>query len=71
MEFLSLTQCKQLMGKSARDLSEEDLLRMRQMLYVLADVITDAYADLGNIDQSTFEPPDDLDALIYGGNDAR
>jgi hypothetical protein len=62
MERFSVKQCRALIGQSeASALGEEEVLRLRDMLYVLGDVIADAFADLNTIDQTTFQPQDDLD----------
>lgn len=68
MERLSIQQCKELIGQEeAEALKEEDVLRLRDMLYAVVDVIADAYSDLNNIDQSKFYPPNDLDDWLAGG----
>jgi hypothetical protein len=60
MEHLSIAQCRQLIGQpQEKGLSDEAVERLRDMLYALADVVSDAFVDLGNIDQNTFNPPGD------------
>jgi len=75
MERFSLAQCKKLIGEPNNEpMGDEDVLRLRDMLYTLGDVIADAYADLNNIDQSAFQPSSDLDVWleeIGGGNDGQ
>ena len=62
MEPLTIAQCRKLIGPPANDsLADEGLTQLRNMLYSLADVIADAFADLHAIDQGAFEPPNDLD----------
>jgi hypothetical protein len=56
MDRLSVAQCRKLMANGGQGLSDAEVLRMREMLYTIGDVITDAYADLANIDQRRFEP---------------
>ena len=57
---ISVAQCRELLGKDVREsLGDEEIERVRDMLYSLAGVITDAYLDLGSIDQSAFDPPGD------------
>jgi hypothetical protein len=65
MEPLSITECRKLMGQAlSESLEDADIVRLRDMLYSLADVISDAFIDLENVDQSTFVPPGDaLDAI--------
>jgi hypothetical protein len=53
---LSIQQCRKLIPESS-DLSDDQLEKMRDLLYTVADVISDAFIDLANIDQSLFWPP--------------
>jgi hypothetical protein len=59
MERLSLLQCRNLIPPGGKPLSDEEVLGLRDMLYCLGGVISDAFSELNNIDQSEFEP--------YGG----
>jgi hypothetical protein len=62
MERLSVSQCRALIDQEDNEsLSDQGVGELRDMLYALGGVIADAYADLDSIDQSTFEPPNDLD----------
>jgi hypothetical protein len=62
MERLSVNQCRKLIdGQESSTLTDKNVVELRDMLYAVCDVIADAYADLDNIDQSTFDPPRDLD----------
>jgi hypothetical protein len=55
---LSLEQCRKLIQDQDSDaLTDEQILGMRDMLYTLADVVTDAFSDLGEIDPGLFDPP--------------
>ena len=72
MDPLSLTDCRKLIGQSeANPVADEELLRVRDMLYALGDVIVDAFADLNNIDQRTFSPRNDLDDWFEGTQEAQ
>jgi hypothetical protein len=70
MERLSISDCRKLIVRPGIEPSgDAEIVRLREMLYCLADVIADAFIDLSSIDQSTFEPPDDnLAALCAGGD---
>jgi hypothetical protein len=60
MEPVSVAQCREIVGKPfCESFGDEEIQCVRDLLYCLADVIADAYIDLGNIDQSAFEPPGD------------
>jgi hypothetical protein len=61
MERLSLLQCRKSIEPGGKPLTDEEVLGLRDMLYTLGDVIADAYADLANIDQETFHPPNDVE----------
>jgi hypothetical protein len=65
MEHLPVTTCRTLIAEEAAEkLAEPELIRLRDMLYTIADVISDAFADLRNIDQQSFNPPGDaVDSL--------
>ena len=41
--MLSLIKCRELLGDSGKKLSDEQVLALRDQLYVLADVIVDIY----------------------------
>jgi hypothetical protein len=55
-ERLSVAQCRKLI-EGSDDLTDEQVLRMRDMVYTMADVVADAFLDLGEIDPSLFDPP--------------
>jgi hypothetical protein len=58
MESLSVSQCRKLIGQPQEaELSDEEVVRLRDMLYSLAAVISDAFIDLDNTGLSAFEPP--------------
>jgi hypothetical protein len=59
MEPLSVVQCKKLIV-AGKELSDSDVLNIRETLYTLADVITDAFASLAEIDQAKFRPYGDV-----------
>lgn len=59
MEPLSIAECRKFLQTGGKSLPDEDVLRLRDMLYVLGDVIADAYTHLEDSDQSTFNPPGD------------
>ncbi len=60
MERLSIPNCRKLIIQSGNEPpGDDELVRLRDMLYSLADVIADAFIDLENIDQSTFSFPGD------------
>jgi hypothetical protein len=60
MEHLSIAQCRKLIGQPQEaELSDGSVERLRDTLYSVADVISDAFLDLENIDQNTFDPPGD------------
>ena len=56
MERLSLFQCRKLIEPGGKPFTDEEVLGLRDMLYCLGGVISDAYSELNNIDQSLFEP---------------
>jgi hypothetical protein len=65
MEPLTVAQCRKLIGQPANEsLADEGVIQLRDMLYSLADVIADAYADLNATDQRAFDPPNDLDVWL-------
>jgi hypothetical protein len=60
MERLNVTVCRKLIAQSGNEPpGDDEIVRLRDMLYCLADVIADAFVDLENIDQSTLSPPGD------------
>ncbi len=61
MERLSVTQCRNLIGEVEAPIADEEVLRLRDMLYTVGAVITDMFVDLSNIDQTLLQPPNDLD----------
>jgi len=71
MTELSLDGCRKLIGVAGEDLSDEQVLELRNSLVALAGVIVDAYLDLANIDQSTFTVQSDVidelnaDAMLH------
>ena len=72
MERLTVSQCRELMPKAgATVLTDDEVVNLRDTLYTLSEVIADAFADLNNIDQSTFEPPNDLDDWLREPGDAQ
>lgn len=56
MEKLSIARCRELIGVSD-DLTDAQIEELRDRLYVMADVIADAYSDLTNLDPALLEPP--------------
>ena len=60
METLSIAQCRKLIDQPFRSsLGDGEIEQLRNMLYSLADVVSDAYMETDGIDQSAFEPPGD------------
>lgn len=58
MERLNIARCRELIVQPAGEpLADEEVVQLRDRLYSLGDVIADAFVDLGNIDQTTFQPP--------------
>jgi hypothetical protein len=71
MDRLSVAQCRKLITRGPGRLSDAEVMNIREMLYTLGDVITDAYADLPHIDQGKFEPfGDAVDRLNELGGSA-
>lgn len=61
MARLTVPQCRKLIRQAPnQSLTNEDVLQLRDMLYSLADVIADAFIDLANMDQATFQPSGDV-----------
>jgi hypothetical protein len=66
MEHLNITQCRKLIGQPARQsLADDEVVRLRDMLYTLGDVIADVFADLHASDWRAFNPPNDLDDWLF------
>jgi hypothetical protein len=55
-ERLSVEQCRKLIEDSDA-FTDEQVLGMRDMLYTMADVVADAFLNLGKIDPGLFDPP--------------
>jgi hypothetical protein len=67
---LNLEECKKLIADSNRDgMTDDDVISLRDQLYVLADVVVAAFADLEQIDQSLFNPKNDLDEWLEGSGE--
>jgi hypothetical protein len=43
--MLTLAKCREFLGDAGSDLSDEQVLALRDQLYALADVITDMYEE--------------------------
>jgi hypothetical protein len=75
MERLSITVCRKLIAQSGNEPpGDDEIARLRDMLYSLADVIADVFIDLSKIDQTRLEPPNDIDdwlRVVDGGCDVK
>lgn len=61
MERLDVDRCRSLLDlPDGRTLTDEEVIELRDVLYVLGGVVVDAYASLGEIDQTLFEPAPEL-----------
>jgi hypothetical protein len=56
MEKLSIERCRELIGGDD-DLTDGQVEELRDRLYVVADVIADAFSDLTNLDPALLQPP--------------
>jgi hypothetical protein len=56
---LTVEQCRKLIEGSDK-FTDEQVLGMRDMVYTMADVVADAFIDLGEIDPNLYEPPGDI-----------
>lgn len=43
--MITLAKCRELLGDAGKDLSDEQVLTLRDRLYALADVVTDMYVE--------------------------
>ena len=53
---LSLERCRDLLGTGAEEMSDEQVLELRDFLATLGGVIIDAFTDLENLDHTEFYP---------------
>jgi hypothetical protein len=64
MRKVSLEKCQKLIGPSSSELTELELRNLRDVLYTLADAISDCFINLKDIDQALLNPPGDaIDCL--------
>ena len=66
MERLTIAQCRKLIEADVdRPLTDEEVLELRDILYAIGDVVSEAFADLDKIDQRQLEP-DETEPWLYG-----
>jgi len=54
---MDVSACRALIGAEAFNLSDVQVLQLRDFLFTLSDVIVDAFIDLDNLDQGAFSGP--------------
>lgn len=57
MNRISIELCKKLIGNG---MTEDELHKLTEMVYVLADAVADCFSALDNIDQRLLCPPGDV-----------
>ena len=64
---MSIARCRELIADSS-DLSDQQVEELRDRLYTMADVVTDAFSDLASIDMTTVDYVRNFDDLLPTDN---
>ena len=56
-----MEQCRKLIPTEVEpSLSDQEVEGLRDMLYDLAEIVSDAFSNLATVDQALFDPPGDV-----------